>query len=181
MAKRCGFYVRNGVIVRRDVDIAWNLGFEISSKRRYIAKLHEALGDDVTPIAEVTTASGIEETRKLSPMILEAYGKRLTVEDYWQDVVKPGLDKNTFVNGLLDFIYLVSLKPDNIAVALKYNCYTDVFHNPDKVVSGNTQAKSLALLRLMYETDNLSYINVNGVNEFLSYYNTVRIEVENFV
>lgn len=168
MVARSGFYLEDGVIVQRVVSIDWDLGFDRAAKNAYVTRLHNALGDDLTK-AEVTSASLLPETRMLSPIYLTEKSCGKSVEDAYQTV------KAIAPPFFFHFLYLGNLGEKEYGMIKHYQCYTDVFHNPEKEW-GNTQAFSLALYRLLVEQKKLSVLE--DFNDFLGWLQEVKCETE---
>lgn len=175
MVSRCGFYVYGDVIVERIVKIDWDLGFDRDAKHKYIERIKSALGSYVGTKADVTTASQDYKARRLSPIFLKCKDKDMSVEDCWQQVVKDKIPNASEVRGLFDYVYLYNFSDYEIDVAMEYDCYIDVFHNPDRGFH-NTQARSLAVLRLIIETGQEQVLE--SLEGFLQWYKTIKWEVE---
>ena len=153
MVKRCGYFIQDGKLCRKDVYIDWDKGFDREAKHAYIEDIKDKLGCDVYSIYDVTTASPSYKARSLSPFyVKDEDGTNL--EDVWAEVKKK--TNGVFVPGLYDFTYLSKLSRIHIETALSINCFIDVFHNPDKAI--NTQAKSLAILKLLHEQNKMYYL-----------------------
>lgn len=163
MVKRCGYFVQDCKLCRKDVFIEWNKGFDKQAKHAYIEDIIRNLGDDLGITKDVTTASPDYEARSLSPLcVKDKYGNCL--EDVW-NAVKEELG-DLFINGIGDFVYLSNLSSEHVSIALSIDCYIDVFHNPDKAI--NTQAKWLAVLKLLYEQNRLELLD--DMEGFLQWY-----------
>lgn len=167
MVPRCGYYAHDGVLVRKTVWINWDKGFDREAKHAYGYALLNAL-KDVGPVAEVTSGSPIYETRMLSPLFVKMKNNpQLSVEDYLRQLQE--MYKTVFsVKGLADMVYLQNLSPHDIDVMHKYNCYCDMFANPEKGF-GNSQACSLAVYRVLEQLDLLHLLKDNS--EFMFWYN----------
>lgn len=143
MVKRCGFFLQDGVLMRKDVMIEWDLGFDREAKLQYIDRLHSALGEELSPIVEVTTASNTYVGRCLSPFYTKIKG--VSVEDLWPAVKEKA--NGVVIPGMYEFVYLQSLTDEQQSYVLQRKCFTDVFFNPDKAYS--TQAKALVVYQLL--------------------------------
>lgn len=166
MVPRCGYYAKDGALVRKTVWINWNLGFDKEAKHRYANALIEALKEN-GPVAEVTSGSPIYETRSLSPIFVRLKSNPLmSVEEFlqMQSVIHPTLFS---VQGLTDLVYLQNIGPKEKDILHKYNCYCDIFANPNKGF-GNSQACSLAIYRLLEQLNKLYLIDDNSA--FMSWY-----------
>lgn len=169
MVTRCGFYLKDGEIIQRNILIDWDLGFDTYAKRRYIERIQEKLKHCVK-VVDVTTAAPNWETRQLSPFYVKLKDD-ISVEDYWNDwkVVHPER-----VPGLFDYLYLNALTVEQVTFVLNQEGFIDVFHNPEKAY--NTQAKSLVCLQLLAYQGKLRYLR--DVNEFCSWYKENCIDVK---
>lgn len=143
MVKRCGFFIQDGALMRKDVIIEWDLGFDKEAKLQYIDRLHTALGEELSPIVEVTTASNTYLGRCLSPFYTKIKG--VSVEELWPVIKKKS--EGVFISGMYEFVYLQSLTNEQQSYVLQRKCFTDVFFNPDKAC--NTQAKALVVYQLL--------------------------------
>ena len=143
MVTRCGFYVKDNRIFQRNVYIDWNDGFDTEAKRKYIRRIQEALGPDVGKIADVTTASPDFDTRALSPFFIKDEESGLNLESLYKKMEDPD-------DYLIHYIYITHLDDKRKKTIMQYDCYSDVFHNPEKRALG-TQAFSIAIYRLMVE------------------------------
>lgn len=153
MAKRSGFYFDDG-IVRVDVDLPWNLGFDSAAKKQYVANLHSLLGNNVTGlIADVTTAS-YSVYRDLSPVIRRLGD--LSVDEKFSQLVADFSSKlfPLMTDVLFDLLYFKSFDDKAKRVIDRVFCFTDVFYNPSKAGSG-TQALSLARYKKLLAEDKL--------------------------
>lgn len=176
MVQRSGFYVADGRIIQRIVRIEWDLGFDRDAKHQYIDRVINALGTDIAPIADVTSASYVKETQRLSPIFVRMPDGNQTVEDYLQ-VIKNGVFPEIFqIPGASDYVYLTALSEEDLKTALQYNCYVDVFHNPTKSY-GNTQALSLAVMRLICETKQFNVLDLS-INDFCKWYQSIDMTLE---
>lgn len=175
MTKRCGFYVKDGVLCRKDVYIQWDLGFDKEAKQLYIERIIWELGKGFETAIDVTTASPIHEARMLSPFFVKV-GEE-SVEDAWAEVkeVNPVVKK---IPGTFDYLYLSSLTGEQKQYVLRNKVFIDVFHNPDKAY--NTQAKSLAVYQLLVEQKRVALLQ--DLDGFLKWYiencHTVKVEQE---
>lgn len=145
MVSRSGFFIRDNKIVQRIVQINWNEGFDKQAKHIYIKRIVSALGSDVGKVADVTSASPVSETRVLSPLFIRESSSGLSLEDIWEKIESP-------LPYLFHYLYLCSLSEENKETILSYDCYSDVFHNPEKEL-WNTQAFSVTLYRLLHDTN----------------------------
>ena len=143
MVTRCGFYVKDNRIFQRNVYIDWSDGFDIEAKRRYIRRIQEALGSDVGKIADVTTASPDFDTRILSPFFIKDEKSGLNLESLYKRMENPN-------DYLIHYIYITHLDDKRKQTIMQYDCYSDVFHNPEKCKL-RTQSFSIAVYRLMLE------------------------------
>lgn len=166
MVPRCGYFAKDGVLVRRTVWINWNIGFDKEAKHRYAYALIEALEED-GPVAEVTSGSPIYETRSLSPLFVKMKSNpHMSVEEYLQ--MRKEMHKSLFsVQGVTDLVYLQNIGKKEIDTLHKYNCYCDIFANPNKGF-GNSQACSLAIYRVLEQLNKL-YI-ISDDQEFMHWY-----------
>lgn len=157
MVKRCGFYVRDNKLVRRDVMINWDLGFDKEAKHKYIERIQYALA----PLhsVDVTTASPIWKAQHLSPVFV-ALEDGTKVEDLYS-VTKH--------QGAVEYYYLNALSDKQVDFVLSQECFIDVFHNPDKAF--RTQAEALAILKLICSQG--SQILKGTLLEFMEYYQNV--------
>ena len=146
MTKRCGYYIKDGKLCRRDVEIAWDLGFDRAAKHEYIHRIITELGEDLEPAVDVTTASYIKEAKMLSPFYTKCGQNSF---EYTWDILKETMGDMANIPGVFEFMYLNSLRDDQVVFALSQKCFIDVFHNPGKAV--HTQAKALAILQLLVE------------------------------
>lgn len=176
MVQRSGFYVKDGKIIQRIIWIAWDLGFDKQAKHQYIDRVINALGTDIAPIADVTSASYIPETRNLSPIFVKMQDGNQSVEEFLQHMKESIFPQVFQVPGVSDYVYLKALSEENVKTALSYNCYVDVFHNPQKSY-GNSQALSLAVLRLIWETKQFHVLELE-MNDFIKWYNTIEMQLE---
>lgn len=168
MVPRCGYFADGDVLVRKTVYIDWSLGFDRAAKHAYGNQLIELLAD-YGPVAEVTSGSPVYATRQLSPMFVMMKGMNKSVEDYLRDLQK--LIPNLFANEhLLHFFYMQNLSDKNLKVMHNYNCYTDMFWNPDKGGFGNSQAASLALYRVLENVGRLDLLTDEA--SFKDWYST---------
>lgn len=151
MVKRCGFYVDGYHIVQRVVEIDWDLGFDKSAKQEYTRRIITALGDIPTPAVDVTTASVDPYAKRLSPIYVKMMEEDISVEDYWKRFKNNPKYVPICDYATLCYIYLTNLSEYEVSIAFKYNCYVDVFHNPDKGLD-NTQAYWIAVLRLLIKS-----------------------------
>lgn len=163
MVKRSVFYVHSGKLYRKDVEIEWDLGFDREAKQEYIERIQKAAGDNLSASIDVTTASPIYKARMLSPFYVKVDG--MNVEDIWA-LNKEQQPQIKQILGAFDFIYLNALSREEKEYALRQAGFIDVFHNPDKAY--NTQAKSLAVLQLLAQTDNLNLLVSLG--DFVKWY-----------
>lgn len=172
MVERCGFYVEGDKIIQQNIMFMWELGFDRRAKFEYIKRAISILDAyDCGRVAEVTTASPIYKTRSLSPYFINVSGTEKTVEDFYQEDIKPRFG---YVPGLMEYLYLTNLTKDNIQAALEYECYIDIFHNPMKR-SGCTQALALAILRWAIVNNKADILE--NETKFLEWYKTMPLEV----
>ena len=166
MVTRCGFFVEDGELYRKDVYIDWELGFDKAAKHEYIKRIQFALGPELSPCVDVTTASPVWEARGLSPHFLKAGD--LSIEDAWAQL-KVNNIKATRIPGAFDFLYLNALSPEQLKYVMKQKCFIDVFHNPERAF--NTQAKSLAVYQLLVGQDAVEILkNLSAFSEwYMSY------------
>lgn len=172
MTVRCGYYVKGDKIVQRNVSILWDLGFDKPAKHEYIKRIYSALGDDIGRCCDVTTASPVYETRRLSPIFMDMKNSDLTVEDYYQQVIKP---KVGYVPGLMELAYCYSLDSERISTIMKYDCYIDVFHNPTKR-NGCTQALACAIIKWAITNNKPNLFE--SEKDFLEWYKNLPLIVE---
>lgn len=138
MVKRCGYYIENGVIKRKDVYIEWDLGFDRNAKYDYINRLKDALGKELHPILDVTTASMDSVGKSLSPHILKA-----STGEYMSDLYHTLPSIEVFC-----YFYFKAISEGQSRYLERMNCLIDVFHNPD-THGDRTQAMWLSLYRLL--------------------------------
>ena len=172
MVSRCGFYVSGNRIVQKNISIDWDLGFTREAKHEYIKRIIDALGD-VGKCSDVTSASPIYKDRMLSPIFVRMISYDKSVEDFYQENIKP---EYGYIPGLMEYIYILNLSEDEIRHALTIDCYIDVFHNPDKR-QGCTQALALAILRWMAATDKTNVIS--SLESFLEWYKNIPLDIVN--
>jgi len=174
MVKRCGFYISKGKLCRKDVLIDWDLGFDRDAKAEYIERIKRALGEDLMPSIDVTTASTDAIAKRLSPyyVILE---DGVSVEDAWKEI-KITVPEVCKIPGMFDFIYLNGLNEWQRDYVKRMECFIDVFHNPDKAF--NTQAKALAVFKLLNVQGKQEYLE--DCNAFVKWYkqNCMKLEVQ---
>lgn len=161
VVKRSGFFLKDGCIARRDVVIEWNLGFEREAKKEYVRRLHLALGSELHPIIDVTTASNDYLGRGLSPFYTKIGDEN--VETLWASTKEQF--RGRFIPGLFDYVYLHSLTDEQKQYVLQRKCFTDVFFNPDKAC--NTQAKSLVVYQLLVYQEKLELLD--NLQEFVKW------------
>lgn len=169
MAKRSGFYIENNTIVQKVVDINWELGFDKKAKHTYIERIIKALGEELQPAIDVTSASNVEEGKALSPLLLRVPGRNMSVEDLQRDLGAYDIP------GLADYYYLRALQDSHIATVNRHKCFIDVFHNPEKSF-GNTQACSLAVYKLLRQIGRLDLIAIGNKDKFVDWYQNMMLK-----
>lgn len=174
MVSRCGYYVSKDKIIQRNVSIEWDLGFDKKAKHEYIKRICLALGEDVGLACDVTTASPIYETRRLSPVFISMRNSELTVEDYYQQIIKP---KCGYIPGLMELAYAGSLTSGLIKTIQKYDCFIDVFHNPEKR-NGCTQALACAIVKWAINNDRGDIFSTQ--DGFIKWYLNKPLIIEDF-
>ena len=171
MVTRSGFYVKGNLIIQRIVYIDWDLGFTKEAKHEYVRRVITELGTDVGKAVDVTSASPIYQARSLSPFYLKDVVTGKSVEDYLSELNSKS-NCNVFqIPGLADYHYLRNLTEVNKETINTYDCFIDVFHNPDKCY-GNTQALSLAVYKVLQYKGKLDLLELGTEVEFLDWYNT---------
>lgn len=166
MVKRSAYFAADGKVKVKVVEIEWDLGFTHGAKWEYVRRVFSQLGDQYAPVAEVTSAAFVEDTRRLSPIFVPMAGESISVED-WIQKNQPE-DKRVF-----HWVYLMSLTEKHHRLIEKYKCYTDVFLSPDKDVT-NSQAFSLALLQLLKQQNQLE--KLEDLQWFLDWFDKVEIK-----
>ena len=157
MAKRCIYYVSDGILYRQDMIIDWELGFTKEAKRVYIKRMQDSFPiKSMLPI-DVTSASPDWETRSLSPIYLKVKDKDQSVEDYLADC-KTMLPRNVDRSPFNAYVYLTSLGEKEALTIVRHQAYFDVFHNPERAVN-NTQAYWCAMFKYLFETGNIAILN----------------------
>ncbi len=175
MVPRCGYYSDNGVLVRKTVWIDWTKGFDRDAKHAYCRELIDKLSY-IGPVAEVTSASPLWETRCLSPIFVKMFNSDLTVEEYLQETQKR-CTQLFEIKGLADLILLQNLGQKELRTIHKYKVYADVFGNPNKGF-GNSQACSYGIYRVLEDLNKLDLLKDNPA--FMNWYNNemeIRIEM----
>ncbi len=170
MVSRSGFYVEDDSIIQRVVSINWDLGFDSFAKQKYIERIHKAFGKDKGALLDVTSASNNDAGRTLSPLFVRMRSNDCTVEDFLQ--MHPEL---LVMRGMSDYLYLNNLRDFHKKIISNYDCFSDVFHNPDKQY-GNTQACSLAVYKLMQKQDKLELLK--NYETFRDFYETIDFRKE---
>ena len=160
MAYRCGYYLNGNTIERKDVDIDWDLGFDVDAKRAYQLRIARVLGKDLLPVLDVTTASIYPIGKSLSPHIMTTkYGTKL------DDVYHQVQDKNDFL-----YMYFLSINSIQREHLLKTKTLIDVFHNPMEK-GDNTQAFWLSLYKVIVTEDTSILKNRETFLNWLQKYN----------
>ena len=157
MATRCGYYTDGFNLFRCVTSIDWNLGFNKEAKTAYINNLVNKLSPTLGVVKDVTTASPEVNTRNLSPHCI-----KLSDGNYLSD-----LYSEYGVPGIFDFLYMISLTQEQLELVKSIDCFIDVFHDPYK--SSETQAKTLALLKMLILQDRL--VLLENIDKFLEWYN----------
>lgn len=173
MVPRGGFYATDKIHFTR-VEIAWDRGFDRDAKNHYVEALHRELHRFHTKarIAEVTTASLVHATKMCSPLFIDEEEDGC-LEDLWLDIKVPGgrlYNGRMFVKeeSLRLYLYLYCKNATHLLpVIRKYDIFTDVFYNPDKVGSG-TQAQAVAVLQWMDRRNELDVLK--SMHLFESWY-----------
>lgn len=172
MTPRCGYYIEDGKVKEKTVEISWNMGFTKEAKYTYIYELHQKLHETLTgKIVEVTSAAPQDYGRALSPIFLK-YNDHESLEDYWQHCVYDGeyhyygmhlpvsMKREAFIHA-----YCICAEYQ-LSVLRLISVFTDVFHNPKKKVV--TQAEACAVLKLMDQRGELDCLR--SVEAFLDWY-----------
>ena len=170
MVQRSGFYVENDCVIQRIVKIEWDLGFDWFAKQKYIERIRNVFGTDKGKLLDVTSASNNDGGRTLSPLFVKMKSRGCTVEDFLQ--AHPEL---LAMRSMSDYLYLSNLSDFHKNIISNYDCFSDVFHNPDKQY-GNTQACSLAVYKLMQQQDKLELLE--DYETFRDFYETIDFRKE---
>ncbi len=152
--KRCGFYIDGNIIVRKDVYIKWN--FDMSKEDRYLYAnmIKKELGRDLDPIIDTTTSSTNYLGKKLSGYWNKIEGMN-TIEAY-KDLLEQ-YDYAKQVPGIYEYIYYMALSESSMKFINQVKTFTNMFFNPDKVIT--CDALACIALKLLLMQGKFEYIN----------------------
>lgn len=156
MARRFAYFVKNNILCYKFVDITWDLGFNREAKHEYVRRMIDALGKDVGRACDVTTGSPVYDTRILSPVFVKVHKSNMSVED-WVNAKIPEDTPHRFELPIVHYAYITGLTERNLTTISQYDCFFDVFTNPDKGLY-NTQAYLVGMVKWMMLNDKMGLI-----------------------
>lgn len=140
--KRCYYYLENKNIVRQEFELEWFEDMDYNKKNLAIYNIERAIPAKYCPAAEVSNCSQYRDIREMSIFKLESKIRGVNFYRYWNDVVLKRNSEAKNIPGMFTYMYLVTLNGDERNTILQYNCYYDIYNNPDK----NIESVALAYI-----------------------------------
>lgn len=152
--KRCGFYIEDNSIVRKDVWIDWDIDMSKENRYLYANKIKKELGNELEPIVDTTTASTNYLGKKLSSYWNKIEGMNC-IEAY--NLIAEEYDKEHVVPGIFEYIYYSAMTESSLKFVKQTRTFMNMFFNPDKV--STCDALACAALKLLIKQGKFDYIN----------------------
>ena len=151
--KRCGFYIQDNQLVRKDVWINWDMDTRKEDRYVYIGKIKDALGLELNPIVDTTSVSPNYLGKKLNAYWNKIDGEScIKVYNGWKEKCDP----DELIPGVFEYIYYTAINDANVRFIKTVKCFTNMFFNPDR--QKTCEAMACALLKLLIGQNKLDYV-----------------------
>lgn len=133
-AKRCYYYLEDKNIVRQEFELEWFDSMNYNQKQIAVYNIEKAIPLKYGPATDVSGSSQYRDIRDLSIFKLQSKRRGMNFYQYWNEIVMKRSPVAKDIPGMFCFMYLSAMDCDDRNAILRYNCFYDIYNNPDKVL-----------------------------------------------
>lgn len=165
-AKRCYYYIEDKRIVRQEFELEWFENMSYQQKDLAVYNIEKNIPIRYGPATDVSGSSQYRDIRDLSIFKLQSKQNGMNFYKFWNDLVLQKSPMAKDIPGLFAFMYLSTLDAYDRNAILRYNCFYDIYNNPDK----NIESVSLTYIawKLLVSQNKIDYLR--DPNKFLYWF-----------